>query len=317
MKTLFKEINHGFNKFINNILLKRKHNKSDLLLKHHNIYVLPSKFGLAFLCFNILIFILGSNYQNNLILLSAYLLISFFIISILQSYFNLMNTHITFVDVEDGIEKTGYALSFTLSNENQAHSLIIQAQQKYSLVDVITADKNVVKLQLTGLKRGKHKVSRIKILSRYPFGLMSIWSYCIFPKSVYIYPTPLPIVSHGKTFNDSNDEQQDSVTKGSNEFYAIREHELGESFSRISWKHYAKTQQFLVKEFSESHSGDFVFNLIDMPGDFETKLSHLSYLVNQAFHDDLTFGLMLPGKKIPASKGYNHLKLCLRTLSEA
>jgi len=317
MKNLINKLERHISQIFSRLLVKRKHSATDLILKHHNIYVVPSKFGLAFLCFNILIFVLGSNYQNNLVLLSAYLLISFFIISILQSYFNLMNTHISFLDVEDGIEKTGYSLSFLLSNPNQAYSLIIKATNDESLIDSISVDKKLVKLRVSGLKRGKHKVARIKILSRYPFGLMSIWSYSIFPKSVYIYPTPLPIISYGKSLSDQGDQKDDILKKGSNEFYAIREHQSGESFSRISWKHYAKTHQFLVKEFSESYSGEYIFNLLDMPGDFETKLQHLSYLINQAYHDKLTFGLSLPGKIIPASKGNDHLKYCLRALSEA
>lgn len=296
MKIILKELKQKLNLFFNKILFKRKHNKSQLVLKHHNIYVVPSKFGLAFLFFNILIFILGSNYQNNLILLSAYLLISFFIICILQSYFNLMSTYISFLDTEDGIEKTGYALSFIISNPNNAYSLIIQSQNNQTFIDTINQDKKCIKLQVSGLSRGKHKVARIKILSRYPFGLMSVWSYCIFPKSVYIYPTPLAITSHCKSFSDGKDETETDSIKGSNDFYAIREHQSGESFSRISWKHYAKTQQFLVKEFSESYSRDYNFNLEDMPGDFENKLSHLSYLINQAYRDELTFGLILPAR---------------------
>ena len=317
MKSIFNEFKNKLNQFINNTLLKRKHNKSNLVLKHHNIYVVPSKFGLSFLCFNILIFILGSNYQNNLILLSAYLLISFFIISILQSYFNLMNTQITFSSAEDGIEKTGYNLSFLISNSSMAYSLIIQSQNNETLIETIGKDQKNIKIQVTGLKRGKHKVARLKILSRYPFGLMSVFSYSLFPKTVYIYPTPLPVISHSMTLSDQADQKNEFFVKGSNEFYAIREHQVGEPFSRVSWKHYAKTQQFLLKEFTESYSGDFIFNLSDMPGDFETKLKHLSYLLNQAHHDELTFGLNLPNCKIPAAKGFHHLELCLRALSEA
>lgn len=317
MKQIINDLKIKTNQFINNTLLKRKHNKNNLVLKHHNIYVVPSKFGLAFLSFNILIFVLGSNYQNNLILLSAYLLTSFFIISILQSYFNMMNTQITFSSADDGIEKTGYSLSFLISNPNLAHSFVIQSENNETLIDTVSKDQKNIKIQVTGLKRGKHKVARLKILSRYPYGLMSVFSYSLFPKTVYIYPTPLPIISHSMTLSDQGDQKDDIFVKGSNEFYAIREHLAGESFSRVSWKHYAKTQQFLVKEFTESFSGDFIFNLSDMPGDFETKLKHLSYLLYQAHHDELTYGLNLPNSKLPAAKGLNHLELCLRALSDA
>ncbi|SFC04825.1 DUF58 domain-containing protein [Pseudoalteromonas denitrificans] len=312
-----KNLKHKLNAFLNKLLLKRKHQSIDLTLKHHNIYVLPSKFGLIFLCFTFLIFLLGSNYQNNLILLTAYLLISIFTIGILQSYFNLINTQISFIGVEDGIEKTGYLLTFSVMNQNKTYSFVAESGNNITLVDTISSDKKLVELQIEGLKRGKHSIDRIKMVSRYPYGLMTVWSYAIFPKHVYIYPTPLPILSHNMTFFGEGEEQLKDFKHGNDEFFAMREHEIGESLSRVSWKHYAKTGELLVKEFSEYNSGDYIFNLEDIPGDFETKLSHLSYLVNQAFHDELHYGLVLPNKSIPASQGLSHLKNCLRALSEA
>ena len=152
------------NALTNQILLKRKHQTSHLVLKHHNIYELPSRFGLIFLMFALLIFILGSNYQNNLILLTAYLFISVFIIGILQSYLNLMNTEISFVGVEDGIEKTGYRLTCTAYNKNKTYNLDIYAGKSKTSIESIVEQKKVFVLNIQGHKRGKHKIDRLKMI---------------------------------------------------------------------------------------------------------------------------------------------------------
>lgn len=57
-------------------------------LNHHNIFIFPAKFGLLFLSLCLLLFLLGTNYQNNLMLLLCYFLLALFLVNLLASYIN-------------------------------------------------------------------------------------------------------------------------------------------------------------------------------------------------------------------------------------
>ncbi len=301
------------------LLKRRKHNQSHLVLKHQNMYVVPSKFGLGFIFFAILIFSLGSNYQNNLVLLCAYLLFALFFISILQSYLNLIDTQVRFVSAQDGYAHSGYKIVFSMQNINQAFSVFVINNNKHVEINTINEEKTVYQLQVEGLQRGKHQIARLKIQSRYPFGIATVWSYVLFPNEIYIYPTPVPFSLHQYNIKSEGegDQQNQEYKTGTDEFFSIREFIEGESISRISWKHYAKTQTLMVKEFNEYQSQQFMFSLEQVPGDYETKLQHLSYLINQAYHDEIIYGLKLANKLIKPDHGITHMTKCLRALSEA
>ena len=57
-------------------------------LNHQNIFIFPAKFGLLFLSLCVLLFLLGTNYQNNLMLLLCYFLLAIFLVNLLASYIN-------------------------------------------------------------------------------------------------------------------------------------------------------------------------------------------------------------------------------------
>ena len=59
----------SFKQSLLNKLLKNKHLKNSITLEHRTIYVLPSSLGWYFIVVAILNFVMGINYQNNLILI--------------------------------------------------------------------------------------------------------------------------------------------------------------------------------------------------------------------------------------------------------
>ncbi len=58
-------------------------------LNRNNLFIFPSQQGLWFLLVNLLLWVLGTNYQNNLILALAFLFLTFFIVAILHTFTNL------------------------------------------------------------------------------------------------------------------------------------------------------------------------------------------------------------------------------------
>jgi hypothetical protein len=90
-----KTLKSYFNKRFDHWLSRRVPSSFEHLLTSRNIFIMPTKFGFSYLFFVVLLFLLGTNYQNNTILLLSYLLASLFITVMLHSFFNLARLKIT------------------------------------------------------------------------------------------------------------------------------------------------------------------------------------------------------------------------------
>lgn len=85
---------------------------SEFTLNQRNLFIFPSRTGWIYLALTTAIFLLGSNYQNNLVLALAYLLLSLFIISIFHCHHNLRGLQIKVMPVTHAY--TGQSVRFTL-----------------------------------------------------------------------------------------------------------------------------------------------------------------------------------------------------------
>ena len=90
------------------------------------------------------------------------------------------------------------------------------------------------------------------------------------------------------------------------------------SIHRISWRHFAKNKELLVKDYQSPHkSASYGFDFDKVSGTKEDKLSQLSFLVVQAEIEQQSYALKLPNRLITLSHGNSHKKQCLEALSEA
>ena len=65
--------------YIRKWLDKRIPAANEFQLSHRSIFIFPAKFGALFLALCALLFLLGTNYQNNLMLLLCYFLVALFL----------------------------------------------------------------------------------------------------------------------------------------------------------------------------------------------------------------------------------------------
>ncbi len=307
------------NKRFERLLRSRKHESKLLTLSHKTIYVLPSKFGLVYSLFSLMIFILGSNYQNNLVLITAYLMFSFLIINFFVSYNNLVGLQIKFISTKAGYAHSGYSITFQLKKNTGAEHLKFTSDIGNLFVPGLSENDGIVSIKQNENTRGKYPLKRLKIESNYPFGLVKCWSYVLFTEHVYVYPNPVPFSIHqiSQENEDDGDENVSTVDQRGQNLHTIRPYIAGDSLSRISWKHFAKNFTLHTKEFDSPVSQDIHFNINSVPGDFELKLNHLSYLINQAENDGLRYSLSLPNKRLPVNSGVKHYTLCMEALSDA
>ena len=74
-----------FDRFIT----KRMPSSDKQTLSQPNIFIFPTLFGFSYLLFCLLLFVLGTNYQNNLVVFVSFLLGSLFVVAMLHSFNNL------------------------------------------------------------------------------------------------------------------------------------------------------------------------------------------------------------------------------------
>ncbi|MDB2355869.1 DUF58 domain-containing protein [Pseudoalteromonas sp.] len=306
----------NFKKALFRKLLKNKHTGNTLTLKHNTIYVLPSKMGCSFLFVCVLNFILGINYQNNLILAMAYLMLVVLILAILIGYSNVKGVTVKFKSKNNDYSPISPRLVFDISTDKLCQSLqfIYQKKLLHNLDEI--KHKTDITVSLPYESRGRYPLERIKLLSQYPFGLVSVWSYMQIEETVFVYPKQINPHKNNNLMVDGHN--TDGDLKGGNgidEFDSLVDHQHGMGLQRVSWKHYAKTQQLMVKDFVNYASTPMIYDYSQLQGNAEARLSQLSYLITQAHLHDHAFALKLNNQLYSMAKGREHFTACLIALS--
>ena len=73
---------------VNRWLDKRIPPASQHSLTMNNIFILPTGFGWAFIIMSLCLFLLGTNYQNNLMVLLSYILLSIMLLTLFYTHQN-------------------------------------------------------------------------------------------------------------------------------------------------------------------------------------------------------------------------------------
>lgn len=320
--------------------IHRRIPKSDRAeLKHHNLFILPSQFGVSLLLCVILLFLLGTNYQNNPILLLSYLLLSWGFGVMLLCFFNLNQASITLAKVArvHAGQHVPLSLNFEVKTPRANWCFIASGEKLAELLRVQTNERH--QIDWLAKNRGLQNLPQLRLESRYPFGLFVCWSYVRFEQKLCVYPAPQPclyqrVAIEQEQDNDDGDSTEflkSSKVKKSEalNFEGIREYQQGESLSRVSWKHIARygNDTLLAKEFSaQNHQADwltfqsFSGSEPEAHGSIETLLSQLTFAVMQLHQQKQTFGLYLDGfghppLTVPVNRGESHLTQCLEALA--
>ncbi|WP_102798440.1 DUF58 domain-containing protein [Bowmanella denitrificans] len=291
-------------------------------LHRGNIFIFPSRFGWLYLLLCLTLFILGTNYQNNLILLLSFFLMALMLVSLFSSYLNFAG-----LNLQPGKLANIYAgnpVSFPLwiesRKEGKAGKLHLAwfGEKVQSAVELDNFT-NPATLNLFSAKRGKLQLPRLTLCSYYPLGLFRCWTHLAFDFHLIVYPTPmLPLwpVSHRDT-TSAGQQSVSCVKEGQDldDFDSLTDYRLGQPLYHIAWKQAAKGQGLLSKKFSSQtqQSGWLILHHIDQH--LEDNLCRLCQTCLEMDARGWEFGLDIPGKVIPPGKGKEHVRQCLVALA--
>ncbi|WP_345335897.1 DUF58 domain-containing protein [Ferrimonas pelagia] len=285
------------------------------VLSHRNIFILPSKSGALFLGMTAVLFLLGTNYQNNLVLALAFLLFSLFNTSILMAFRNLAG--LTLASGQAHHRHAGEPIPFDLSVSSARP--LFQLHLKYEdgplrRINRVLAQETQVQLLHPSERRGVLKPGRIRIESRYPLGLCRVWSHLDLAQSALVWPAaePGPVLSQHSEQHVGSEPARSR--EGLDDFQGLARWQPGQSRARIAWKQWAQSGQLQVKQFVAPQGAPTHVTL--HPGSpIELALSAVAAELTRLHHQGVPFALALGAQRFAPEHGSAHLKRCLDGLA--
>jgi uncharacterized protein (DUF58 family) len=301
-------------------LLNRIPSENVIQLNINNTFILPSSFGWSCIGIIVCLFVLGTNFQNNIILLLCYFLLAMMLIGVFHSYFFFIQHKITFLPISPDFENRQHYLPVQIDSKQNydGGSLKFAVNKDLTILGHLTEHIPILKIPLPKYKRGFYRCPKISITATYGFGLFKCWTYLTPKINFYVYPAMRK--SSVKLYKANADAQlahsSDSQYIISDDLQGIREHQITDPMHHISWKHVAKGQGMLTKDFSESKGVSGWLRLADVPHtNTEDALQCLCYQVQQLDKDQVQYGLDLGATKILPQEGQIHLHECLVQLA--
>lgn len=287
-------------------------------LSHRSIFTFPSRVGMAFFALLILLWLLATNYENNVVFMFAALLGAMVVISIFHGFTNLAGLQLRVLAVEDGFPGDQVRVDVEVSQQGKRprDDLWLHfADTTPQRVSLVTGERAAIaSLYVPARRRGHLHLGRLTVESVYPLGLIRVWTHVLLAGAGVVYPQPVSGAPQATASGDSTDKPVGEIV-GSEDFSALNPYRAGESFSRIAWKQVARGQGLYSKHFVDPIADPQWLDWDHYPGlDREARLSRLCADVLHAAASDQPFGVRLPGQVSNLGQGEGHREALLRML---
>jgi uncharacterized protein (DUF58 family) len=284
-------------------------------LDRRRIYVLPTVFGLVFAAMLLVMSVGALNYYNNPALLLTALLGSVSIVSMLIAFRTLDGLRLTSVQSTPCHAGDRLALELGFAPDTRARAGLRVDIGAAGRIVATQADEPLrTIIALPTERRGLMTLPRIRVWTRWPYGLFRAWSWLNPGVEVLVYPrpestaVPLPF--------GSREAQRSVVQPQGEEFGALREYRASDPRRLIAWKASARHDRLLVREPEQLTGQEFVLDFNALPAlDLEARIARLTRWVLMAEERRARYTLLLPGQRIGPDLGSAHAHRCLRELA--
>jgi len=315
---LFKPIQAYFKQRFKRWLKKRIPAGAKQSLSNKNIFILPTKFGFAYVFSVFILFLLGTNYQNNLIILMSYLFASLFFTTMIYGFLNMSGLQFVYNRQLTSFAKQTVMIPLTVISAKECYATRFAFENNTDTYnDAINVGESSTEIPFQTQTRGMNNPGRLKVSSEYPFGLFICWTHLDFDCEIITYPAKNTF-NHLKqhTAQHHGNSTGKHIIEGGDDFGELREYKQGESNAQIAWKQLARGQGRLTKTTQQEVGDTLWLSLKQLPtASLETKLEILCYLVLDYHKHNVVFGLNLEAIKIQPSMGSKHRQQCLEALA--
>lgn len=297
---------------------RRGADPTSFVLHRRRIYILPTRFGIAFGCV-LFAMLLGSiNYGASLGYALTFLLAGLGLAMLHQCHANLLGIEVGFAGAAPVFAGGDARFRIRLSHSGGAPRYEIgigAGGREFGPVDVPPGDSAVLAFAVPAARRGRLAAPRFSISTRHPGALFRAWTYAHMDIDCIVYPEPAPPGMPPPVFEDDRGGRR-AKGRGDTDFAGLRAAVPGDPPRRIAWKAYARTDELLLKQFSGGTSRVDVLDYEALAGKpAEERLSLIARWCIDAAADGRSFGLRLPGDIVPVGTGERHLHRCLEALA--
>lgn len=287
-------------------------------LTNKRLFIMPSQAGLGFLAIVVLLWLTGTNFENNIILGLAFFLTALFVVCIYHTFFNMsglrievLRTSPCFLGEDAEVEVRLFSRPGAAKENFRVH---LDGGRSVT-VDLLQEQSVVIKLFTEGRQRGWYRPPRLTVESHYPLGIIRCWSWLVLDAPILVYPRAVA----GSEIPLSQASDQDGgrlEESGAEDFHGFRPYQIGTSPRHIAWKHYARGQGLYSKEYASYREQQVWLDWEALAGlGTEARLSRLSYWVIRLAATRQPYGLRLPGVAVPPATGVEHKHRLLKTLA--
>ncbi|WP_341502216.1 DUF58 domain-containing protein [Gallaecimonas sp. GXIMD4217] len=295
-------------------LARRQPAASRVRLGAGNIYILPTRFGYLYLLATLAVFLLGTNYQNNLVLLLAYFMISLFFTAMNLTHRNLNGLALETVPLKAQAADTELHLELRIQGRRR-HQAIELGYQGGPVRQFRIREPETVTVLAPAGARGRHSPGRLTVATRYPFGLFRAWSRPDLGQELLLYPKPSrwPRARFAAGRDDKPGRQ---ASQGSTDWQGLAGYQPGDPLSQVAWKQLAQGRGMWTKRFADETGRGRWLRLADIPGrTLDERLSRLCWQVLDAAQEQQGFGLDLGAQQLEEGAGAAHVQRCLKALA--
>jgi len=305
----------------------------EVLLDRKRVYILPTRAGVVFGAAMIVLLIGSINYALQLGFLLTFLVTSMALVGMHHTHRNLARVTLrgqradnvfagdvaTFeLLVTNPTVEARQALhfSFALHLKRKVDRKRAAHDMPGAWIDVPARGSAVARLGLPTRRRGRLGCPRVRVETRFPFGLWQAWAYYASPLSVVVYPAPEEDAPPLPVAGGSGREGAGMAASG-DEFAGVRPYQAGDPQKMIAWRLAARSDELSIKLFESPTGSELALDYAQQPAhlDTEARLSRLTRWVLMAEAAQLRYALTLPGVRIDLGSGAGHRERCLTALA--
>ena len=290
---------------------------SKIRLNSKRLFIFPTRTGFYFGGVLAVLWLIATNYENNLVFGATFLLSAVFVVAIFHTFLNLSS-----LSVEAGRTYPCFCggraeFDILLSQPGRRHRDSIKLH--YQLSEPVTTslpgtELAEVSLAVVAKQRGWLTPGRVTVETVYPLGLLRTWTYLDLKMRALVYPRPIDTPGRPASVAAGSGTQQ--MVRGREDFCGLQKYQVGESLNHIAWKHYAREQGLQSKQYSEPIDEQIWLDWDAFPGmDTEARLSRLCGGVLHFSAGTAAYGLRLPGIELAPSRGDAHRDNILKELA--
>lgn len=293
-------------------------------LDQRNIYILPTKAGVAFAFTLLLMLVASINYQLSLGYVLTFLLAGAGAVSMHLTHGTLRALTLHLRPVQPVFAGDVAALDIVVTNPGRARHAIAfhfrdreRAGRSWASCDVPAQGQEPVRLSIVPPRRGWNEVPPLVAETGFPFGLFHAWTVWRPAARVLAWPRPEPQAPALPASRALGGEQPAPRRAGGDEFDGVRAWRRGDRLRQVVWKKVARSGQLVSRETSAAGAREVWLDWDQaLAPDPERRLARLAAWVLAADGAGVAWGLRLPGRELPPAQGDAHRRGALDLLAQ-